>query len=344
MLYAPGLGYYSAGGAKFGAGGDFVTAPELSDLFSHCVARQCAEILAATGGGSVLELGAGTGRMAAAALRSLDGLGALPEHYWILEVSAPLRARQRATLGALPAALAQRVSWLEALPEAPFRGVVLANEVADALPFQRFAIHSGGIWERGVAASDDGGLIEADRAAPPALLRELERLRTDWPPRYVSELCPLQGPWIASLAATLARGAVLLIDYGLPRREYYDPRRAQGTLRCHFRHRAHEDPLRYPGLQDITAWVDFTRLAEAAADAQLEVAGYCTQAAFLLGTGIEAELAAAAGDLPRARLAAQARQLLMPEEMGEHFKAIAFTRGLDLPLQGFRHQDLRHAL
>jgi SAM-dependent MidA family methyltransferase len=344
VLYAPGLGYYSADSAKFGASGDFVTAPEISNLFSHCVARQCAEILSAMGGGSLLELGAGTGRMAAAALLALERLGALPERYWILEVSAPLRALQRATLGALPAALAQRVSWLETLPETPFCGVVLANEVADALPFQRFAIHSGGIWERGVALSDDGGLIEADRVAPASLVRELERLRTDWPATYVSELCTLQGPWIASLAATLARGAVLLTDYGLPRREYYDPRRAQGTLRCHFRHRAHEDPLRYPGLQDITAWVDFTRLAEAAADAQLTVAGYCTQTAFLLGTGIEAELAAAAGGVQRARLAAEARALLLPEEMGEHFKAIVFTRGLDLPLQGFRHQDLRHAL
>jgi len=343
-LYAPGLGYYSAGGAKFGAGGDFVTAPEISNLFSHCVARQCAEILTATGGGSVLELGAGTGRMAAAALLALDRLGALPARYWILEVSAELRARQRATLGALPSALAQRVCWLETLPDTPIHGVVLANEVADALPFQRFAIHSGRFWERGVAVSDDGGLLEADRAAPASLVRELERLRAGWPASYVSELCPLQGPWIASLAATLARGAVLLTDYGLPRRDYYDPRRAHGTLRCHFRHRAHEDPLCNPGLQDITAWVDFTRLAEAAADAQLEVAGYCTQAAFLLGTGIEAEVAAAASDVQRSRLAAQARALLMPEEMGEHFKAIVFTRGLDLPLQGFRHQDLRHAL
>jgi SAM-dependent MidA family methyltransferase len=344
VLYAPGLGYYSAGSAQFGAAGDFVTAPEFSELFARCLARQCAEILLATGGGSVLELGAGTGRMAAGVLMALEQTGQLPEHYYILEVSAPLRARQRALLTALPAALARRVAWLETLPEEPFAGVVLANEVADALPFRRFSIHSGAFWERGIASAGEGGLIEADRAAPAELARELERLAPQWPAHYVSELCPLQGAWIAALAATLTRGAVIVIDYGLARREYYDPRRDRGTLRCHFRHRAHEDPLRYPGLQDITAWVDFTRLAEAASEAQLEVAGYCTQTAFLLGTGIETELAAPAGAGQRARLAAEARQLLLPEEMGEHFKALALTRGLELRLQGFRHQDLRHSL
>jgi SAM-dependent MidA family methyltransferase len=344
VLYAPGLGYYSAGSVKFGAGGDFVTAPEISGLFSHCLARQCGEILRASGGGTVLELGAGTGRMAAGVLTMLDALGALPERYCILEVSAELRARQRATLATLPAPLAARVEWLDTLPAVPFAGVVLANEVADALPFRRFAIHSGAIWERGVAGSDEGGLIEADRPASAELLGELERLGAQWPAHYVSEFCPLQGAWIAALAGTLARGALLLIDYGLPRRAYYDPRRDHGTLRCHFRHRAHDDPLRYPGLQDITAWVDFTRLAEAAVDARLEVAGYCTQAAFLLGTGIEAELALPADAVQRVRLGSEARQLLLPEEMGEHFKALALTRGLDVPLQGFRLQDLRHSL
>jgi SAM-dependent MidA family methyltransferase len=344
VLYAPGLGYYSAGSVKFGADGDFVTAPEVSTLFARCLARQCAEILEASGGSVVLELGAGTGRMAAGILATLAAGGPLPEHYYILEVSAELRSRQRATIASLPAALAARVVWLEALPAAPFAGVVLANEVADALPFRRFAIESDGICERGVAISDAGVLIEADRPASAELVRELERLGTGWPAPYVSELCPLQGPWVAALAATLSRGAVIVIDYGLPRREYYAPWRARGTLRCHFRHRVHDNPLRYPGLQDISAWVDFTRLAEAGVDAQLEVAGFCTQTAFLLGTGIEADLAAPATAAARARLAAESRQLLLPEEMGEHFKALALTRGLDARLQGFRYQDLRHSL
>jgi SAM-dependent MidA family methyltransferase len=282
--------------------------------------------------------------MAADVLATLAQIGPLPGRYCILEVSAELRARQRATLTALPGPLAARVEWLETLPDAPFAGVVLANEVADALPFRRFAIHSGALWERGVARSADGALIEADRPAPADLVRELGRLAPQWPIEYVSELCPLLGPWIASLAATLVRGAVLIVDYGCPRRDYYDPGRDHGTLRCHFRHRTHGDPLRYPGQQDISAWVDFTRVAESAVDAQLEVSGYCTQAAFLLGCGIEALLAAPTDAVQRARLASEARQLLLPEEMGEHFKAIALTRGLDRRLQGFRHQDLRHAL
>ncbi len=344
VLYAPGLGYYSAGSVKFGVEGDFVTAPEISALFARCLARQCAEILLATGGGDLLELGAGTGRMAAGVLSALDRTGTLPRHYYILEVSAELQARQRATIAELPAALAARVVWLQTLPEQSFVGAVVANEVADALPFRRFAIRSGLLYELGVAAAVDGGLIEAERAAPADLVHELGRLGCQWPRDYQSELCPLQGPWIAALAATLVRGAVLVIDYGLTRREYYDPRRDRGTLRCHFRHRVHEDPLRYPGLQDITAWVDFTRLAEAASDARLEVAGFCTQTAFLLGTGIEQELAASASIGERARLASEARVLLLPEEMGEHFKALALTRGLSVQLQGFRHQDLRHAL
>jgi SAM-dependent MidA family methyltransferase len=343
VLYAPGLGYYSAGSVKFGAAGDFVTAPELSPLFAHCLANQCAPVLAAVGG-EVLELGAGTGRLAAGVLARLAELNQLPRRYGILEVSADLRARQRQTLGALPAAVAARVEWLDALPAVPIAGVVLANEVADALPFQRFVIDGVAVYERGVGVSD-GALIDADRPAGEALRAELARVAPQgWPPDYVSELCPLLGPWIAALARALSRGVMLLIDYGLPRHEYYHPQRHRGTLRCHFRHRAHDDPLLHPGVQDITAWVDFTRVAEAAADAQLEVAGFCTQAAFLLASGIEAEIAAAADPVVRARLASQARMLLLPGEMGECFKVMALTRGFDEPLRGFALQDLRRSL
>jgi SAM-dependent MidA family methyltransferase len=344
VLYAPGLGYYSAGSVKFGAGGDFVTAPELSGLYAHCIAAQCAPLLRAVGG-DVLELGAGTGRLAAGLLRRLAELEQLPEHYFILEVSADLRARQHETLARLPAALRARVQWLEALPTAAVTGVVLANEVADALPFQRFVIDGAGVYERGVAVDNDGALVAADRTAAPALRAELARMAPHgWPDHYMSELCPMLGPWIAAIAASLARGVLLLADYGLPRHEYYHAQRERGTLRCHFRQRAHDDPLLYPGLQDITAWVDFTRVAEAAVDAQLEVAGFCTQAAFLLANGIEAQVAAATGAVERARLASQARMLLLPGEMGERFKVMALTRGVDEPLRGFVLQDLRRSL
>jgi SAM-dependent MidA family methyltransferase len=344
VLYAPGLGYYSAGSVKFGPGGDFVTAPELSGLYARCLASQCASVLRAVGG-DVLELGAGTGRLAAGVLTRLAELEQLPHHYYILEVSADLRVRQSETLEGLPAALRSRVAWLDALPATPITGVVLANEVADALPFQRFVIDAEALYQRGVGLSDEAALVDADRPASAALRAELGRMAPNgWPRRYLSELCPMLGPWVAAIAKSLSRGAVFLIDYGLPRHEYYHPQRNRGTLRCHFRHRAHDDPLLYPGLQDITAWVDFTRVAEAAVDAQLEVAGFCTQAAFLLANGIEAELAAASNTLERARLASQARVLLLPGEMGERFKVMALTRGFDEPLCGFAYQDLRRSL
>lgn len=344
VLYAPGLGYYAAGSVKFGAAGDFVTAPELSELFARGLANQCAPVLQAVGG-DVLELGAGTGRLAAGLLARLAELEQLPHRYLILEVSADLRARQRQTLSALPRALAARVEWLDSLPAVPIAGVVLANEVADALPFQRFVIDGPAVHERGVGIAAGGRLVDADRRAGEVLRAELARLAPQgWPPDFVSELCPLIGPWIAALANALAHGAIFLIDYGLPRHEYYHPQRDRGTLRCHFRHRAHDDPLLFPGVQDVTAWVDFTRVAEAAVDAQLQVAGFCTQAAFLLANGIEAEVAAATDVVARARLASQARSLLLPGEMGERFKVIALTRGFDAPLRGFALQDLRRSL
>lgn len=344
VLYAPGLGYYAAGSAKFGAAGDFVTAPELSGLFARCLAVQCAQILASTGG-ELLELGAGTGRLALDLMTRLAELKSTPARYCILEISAELRERQRRTLQQLPTELRSRLHWLDAPPSRPIHGVVLANEVADALPFQRFAVIGGDLFESGVALSADGELVDADRPANPALAAELMRIAPQgWPPRYRSEVCPMLAPWIGSLAAALGHGALLLIDYGSPRHEYYHPQRDHGTLQCHYRQRAHDQPLLYPGMQDISAWVDFTRVAEAAADAGLELAGYCTQAAFLLATGIEGEVAAADGALARARLASQARALLLPGEMGENFKVMALTRGLDEPLRGFAVQDLRRSL
>jgi SAM-dependent MidA family methyltransferase len=344
VLYAPGLGYYSAGSAKFGTAGDFVTAPELSELFARCLAAQCAQILDSTGG-EMVELGAGTGRLALGLLTRLAELGRTPARYGILEVSAELRERQQRTLQQLPAELRSRVHWLDALPPSPIAGVLLANEVADALPFRRFVVSAGDVYERGVALSEDGALIDADRPAATALASEVRRIAPqEWPAHYLSEVCPLMAPWIGALAAALARGALLLIDYGLPRHEYYHPQRDRGTLRCHFRQRAHEQPLLYPGVQDITAWVDFTRVAEGAVDAGLEVAGYCTQAAFLLATGIESEVAAAESVIARARAASEARALLLPGEMGENFKVMALTRGLDAPLRGFALQDLRRTL
>ena len=346
-LYAPGLGYYSAGSWKLGSGGDFVTAPEVSELFGRCVAAQCAQVLRATGG-QILELGAGTGALAAAILAALDAEGVLPERYAILEVSGDLAARQRARLELLAPHLRARVAWLEPLPQTPLRGVVLANEVADALPVRRFGLRGGTVQELGVALSVSGALHTAEGPPDTALAQACAAL-FGTPPRslpegYTSEVNLRIAPWIATLAGCLERGVVLLFDYGLPRAHYYHAQRVAGTLRCHFRHRAHDDPFINLGVQDITAWVDFTRVAEAATLAGLEVSGFATQAAFLLALGLERIVAAAPDAVSRARLAGEARRLVMPEEMGEAFKAMALARGYAAPLEGFTLQDLRRSL
>jgi SAM-dependent MidA family methyltransferase len=380
-LYAPGFGYYSAGSVKLGAGGDFVTAPEVSDLFSRCVARQCADVLAETGG-EILELGAGTGRMAVTILQSLAEMGVLPERYAILEVSADLSDRQRSRVQQLPPELRDRVVWLDRLPETPIRGVMLANEVLDALPFQRFAVRGGRAYElgvgfgiepadvrRGVGLAGAAGVELADvrpslglagantaaGAADAFAWREagddfvaatsmLSELRDPLPDGYVSELCLRVEPWITGVGQCLERGALLLFDYGLPRAHYYHPQRTDGTLRCYFKQRAHDDPFINIGVQDITAWVDFTRVGEAALAAGLDVAGFATQAAFLLGTGIEALVAEPTDTATHARLAGEARRLLLPGEMGESFKVMALCRNLQQPLRGFAYQDLRTSL
>ncbi len=266
-LYAPGLGYYSAGSVKIGSAGDFVTAPEVSDLFSRCVARQCAEVLSVTGG-DILELGAGTGRMAATVLESLAAVGVLPDRYYILEVSADLAQRQRERLRTLPPILSERVVWLQGLPERPLRGVMLANEVLDALPCQRFVVQSGGeVSELGVAV-EAAAFVERAASPGPALAGACEALLHELPQPlpagYLSELCLRLEPWIGGVGECLERGALLLFDYGLPRSHYYHPQRMSGTLRCHFKQLAHDDPYINVGVQDITAWVDFTRVAEAA--------------------------------------------------------------------------------
>jgi SAM-dependent MidA family methyltransferase len=347
-LYAPGIGYYSGGAWKLGIGGDFTTAPEVSSLFGRCVALQCAEVLSALPGGSILELGAGSGRLAVDILARLEELGQLPEHYWILEVSADLRDRQRTLLQERLPQLSSRVAWLDRPPEVPFDGIVFANEVLDALPVKRFRWLASGVEELGVGL-DDGQFAWAARPANLGVTqacRQLYAASGGWDEGYVSEYCPRMPAWTRAVTQPLRQGAALWFDYGLPRSQYYLPERHDGTLVCHYRHRAGSDPFVNVGLQDITAWVDFTHLAEASREAEFELAGFTTQAHFLAGLGIDREMRLAAGDDQNsfARLANQARQLLLPGEMGERFKAMAWLRGLDLPLSGFGLLDLRHTL
>jgi SAM-dependent MidA family methyltransferase len=424
VLYAPGLGYYSAGAAKFGAAGDFVTAPEISGLYAQVLAAGFPPLFAAAGARRVLEFGPGTGRFAGVALRELAARGELPDEYLLLEVGADLRARQPECVRELAGAAAARARWIDALPER-FDGVVFGNEVLDALPCERFVMQGGEPWRLGVVAVRDAVMAGADASAAhgaasgapdavngaaeaasdesatrgaagtvsgtvgaasgaawaasaagepatgPAFAWQARRadgsrdgdeafvaalearlppaLRESLPEGYVGELQPAIGPWIGALGALLGRGAVLLADYGLPRRHYYHPQRRGGSLRAHYRHRAHDDPFLYPGLADLSVWVDFTAVAEAATAAGLEVAGFATQAAVLLGGGIEARLAAAfadADEVTRARLAHGARQLLLPGEMGESVKLMLLTRGIGAGAvpEGFRLQDLRGSL
>jgi SAM-dependent MidA family methyltransferase len=359
-LYAPGLGYYSAGAHKLGAGGDFTTAPEVSSLFGACVARQCAEILGALGTGSILEIGAGSGRLAVDVLTRLETLGTLPDTYWILDVSADLRERQRRRLAEDLPHLAGRVRWLDQPPADSFDGVILANEVLDALPVARFLWSAAGIEELGVVLENENVPVNENaleqarfawggRPASPTMIDTCRRLSVvggAWDEGYVSEYCPSLMAWTQSVTRALRAGAMLWFDYGLPRAQYYLPERRDGTLLCHFQHRAHADPFLYPGLQDITAWVDFTLLAEASRAAGFALGGFTTQSYFLAGLQVDQEMQLMAGDDANqfARLANQARQLMLPGEMGERFKAMAWLRGLDLPLSGFSLQDLRHTL
>lgn len=344
-LYAPGLGYYSAGARKLGADGDFVTAPEISPIFSRCVAAQCAEVLQHLGGGSLLELGAGSGAMACDVLAELVRRQALPDSYFILEVSADLRERQQARVRAQIPELARRVHWLESLPATPLNGVILANEVLDALPVARFRWRAGVPVELAVAHDDDGfSWVECGPRADfdPAIAA----LLSGCPDGYTSEWNPGLAPWIDAVAATLESGLLLFMDYGYPRREFYHPQRMDGTLRCHYRHRAHGDPFLWPGLQDITAAVDFTAVADAAARSGLAVGGFTTQAHLLIGCGLE-QVAADLDDADTRRRAALSRQvqvLTLPGEMGEVVKAMALTRNLTLPLRGFTGLDHRHRL
>jgi len=347
-LYAPGLGYYSAGTHKLGAGGDFTTAPEISPLFSRCVARQCAQVLQQLTQGSVLELGAGSGVMARDLLLELERIAALPERYCILEVSADLRARQQALLQqALPHYI-NRVQWLDRLPE-HFVGVIVANEVLDALPVQRFVIEGKAVQALGVSYNEQG-LIWQRRTAATELsnaVRAIEESTGDvLPDGYCSEVNLQLSAWIQALANSLHSGAMLFIDYGWPQRQYYSAERRRGTLSCFFRQRMHDDPLINVGLQDITAWVDFTALAEAGLAAGLELRGFATQAHFLFGAGLQELLAdmSEQNDATRWQLSQQVQKLTLPGEMGESFKAMAFVKNFDSELNGFAFRDLRDRL
>lgn len=351
-LYAPGLGYYSAGSRKFGEAGDFVTAPELGPVFAECVAEAVAPVLRGLGAGAAFfELGGGSGAFAEAALRRLDALEALPAEYLLLEPSADLRERQRERLQAtLPPALFARLRWLDGPPERRWRGVLFANEVLDALPTPRFAVREGQVFEEHVVVDAAGAFARVDQPADALLagaVRHVEAyLETPFADGYRSELLPQLPYWVQAVGGLIEAGAMLFVDYGYPRAEFYLPERRDGTLVCHYRHRAHGDPFHLPGLQDLTAFVDFTALAEAGVNAGFDFAGYCSQASFLLGNGLAGRLEAIDAledEVERHRRRQEVKRLTLPGEMGERFQVMGFERDADLRA-AFAQGDLTRRL
>jgi len=357
-LYAPGLGYYTAGNRKFGQQGDFVTAPETSALFGQCLALQCVELLQATGGGDILEVGAGSGVMAVDVLTELKHQQCLPGHYYILELSADLRARQQQRIEKSLPDLRDRVQWLDALPQ-QFEGVVLANELLDAMPLERYRVLEQGFAIQGVLWDQhSGGFAWDERPVSVEQAAMLEQLLARLDPKpatgYLLEYNERAVAWVTQLAASMKRGAAILIDYGAGRDEFYHPQRFEGTLSCHYRHRSHDNPLILTGIQDITAYVEFTALAEAAVDAGFTLAGYNTQAHFLIGSGLDQVISRCdpADTVAFLKMTQQAKVLTMPGEMGERFRVLALSKDLDRNLdletdkhwRGFSTQDLRSRL
>ena len=346
-LYAPGLGYYAAGARKFGASGDFVTAPEISPLFGDCLASQVSQVLSQTGG-DVLEFGAGSGRLAADLMNALKRNGSLPERYLILEPSADLRLRQQQLVKEHTGELANRFNWLDSLPEA-FCGVMLGNEVLDAFPVERFMVQDGEILQCLVAGDGESFFNEFAPAseelkiAVNTIADDLEAQLTE---AALYEVNLYQKPWIQALSASLKQGVVLLLDYGYPRREFYLPERTQGTLRCYYRHQAHDDPFLWPGLQDITSHVDFTALVSDAIEAGLTFEGFTAQAQFLLATHLlkHAEYRSNDSVQKQSEISRQVRQLTMPGAMGESFSAVGFSRDFDDVLIGFSGVEHSHRL
>lgn len=356
VLYAPGLGYYSAGSTKLGAEGDFITAPEISSLFSQSVAQAILPVLERIENCSILEVGAGSGKMAAAILAHLESLNTLPTYYYILELSADLRLRQQQYINDTIPGLAERVIWLDSIPD-NLNAVVLANELLDAMPVVRFRKEQQGISLEHVLNVDGefqrSYCQDKNATISPRVnerVEEIEREGTKLEVGFVSEINFNAEDWLASIAEKLNSGIVLLIDYGYPQHEYYHAQRNAGTLNCFYRHRHHSNPFLYPGLQDITAHIDFTAIADSGIKSGLSLLGYTTQSHFLFGAGIaqlaEARTANFEDDniVAQIELANKVKKLTMPYEMGEIVKVIGFSKNCEISLEAFQFKDMRDHL
>lgn len=348
-LYQPKLGYYSGGSRKFGASGDFITAPEISPLFSQTLARFCQQILTMLPQSAILEFGAGSGVMASEILKQLKLVDALPSHYFILELSADLKDRQQNLLRQQHPDYFSNIIWLDQLPQQPFNGVILANEVLDAMPIQRFCYEDNQFFEYFVdCQQNELQWLKKPLQGNSLFLQQLQLLQKNYfnDAPYVSEINLWLPQWFKSLYSILESGIALLIDYGFSRAEYYHPQRNEGTLMCHYRHRSHDNPLILTGIQDITAHVDFTWAAECAHDAGFTIAGFNTQANFLLECGIEDffNQVSPENTVQQLKLSQQMQLLLFPHEMGELFKTLALSKNWNGTLLGFGKTDLRHRL
>lgn len=344
-LYEPNVGYYTSDAPKFGPSGDFITAPGLTPLFGYAVANQCKQVFQAIACPMLFEFGAGEGRLCVDILVHLETLDALPQHYFILEVSAHLKARQQELIQSHIPHLADRVQWLTCWPKEAFSGVVIANEVLDAMPVHRFIHSAEGLWESYIKLNAHDSLCEVYQPCTNTYLRDyIAPIFCHNQLPYQSEVNLFLDSWLEQCYAMLETGAIFLMDYGFPRHEYYHPDRRTGSLMCHYQHQAHTNPLIHVGEQDITAHVDFTHVAEAGDKAGFHVAGYTNQAAFLLANGLVDLLAAISEPRERMRAQQAVKQLTQPHEMGELFKVMALTKGLDQSLQGFQLQDKRASL
>ncbi|MFK5986888.1 MAG: SAM-dependent methyltransferase [Pseudomonadota bacterium] len=358
-LYAPGLGYYSAGLHKFGAQGDFVTAPEISPLFAQVLAIQAEVVLEQikqqTGQANLLEVGAGSGKMAGDILLELSQRKNLPDYYYILELSADLKQRQQTYLQKTLPDYYNQIIWLDKLPESGFNGLIIANELLDAFPVHLIKLDGEKIYERFVCENEGKLFFKDIESNTPEILLMKNKIQTsieknvqllDKQTAYVTEMNSLANQWIESMAACLDCGAMLLIDYGYPVSEYLHPQRHKGTLMCHYKHLAHDDPFFYPGLQDITAHVNFSDIKNTAVAAKMQVSGYTTQAHFLLSGGlVELTQHIDINEIDKhSRMAVEIKKLTLPEEMGELFKVIYLTKDINCPLSGFKFNNMQHRL
>jgi SAM-dependent MidA family methyltransferase len=342
-LYQPGLGYYSSGTHKFGKQGDFVTSPELGDLFAKCLAQQFKQILSELSTPVIMELGAGTGQFCYDCLLELEALNCLPEKYYILEVSADLQQRQHQKINSLPEHLSQKVIWIQQPLNDEFNGIIFANEVIDALAVEVFKVEDQKFKQLHIGY--DVGFNKQWRLFSKDLEAELHKKNLDLAEGYESEFIPYLSEWLQTISSGLTKGVVVFVDYGYERSSYYHPQRNQGTLVCHFQHQANFDYFKNIGIQDITAFVDFTAVAEAADDCGLSVEGYTTQAHFLMSLEIHNKLGDSQGDYNRYyEKTTEMKKLTMPNEMGEKFKVMALTKDYDQELQGFSFSNQLHLL